>query len=153
MKRRQKAPLEERFQRFVAPVVDVDACWLWTGGTRGRDPHGQFYRDGHRVGAHRVAWELANGRPVPDGMFVLHHCDNGICVNPAHLYIGTQWDNMRDLRQRKLMLAGASAETHCIHGHEFTAGNTYIHPKRRTRHCRTCARARTTSWRRQQEVA
>lgn len=49
-----------------------------------------------RVGAHVVAWEVANGRAVPPGKVVMHHCDNPRCVNPAHLGIGTQRDNVLD---------------------------------------------------------
>lgn len=49
---------------------------------------------------HRVAWELANGRPIPEGMLVRHSCDNGLCCNPAHLSLGTQLDNMADMYQR-----------------------------------------------------
>jgi hypothetical protein len=47
-----------------------------------------------------MAWEAVNGR-VPDGLWVLHHCDNPPCVNPAHLYVGTHADNMRDMRERR----------------------------------------------------
>jgi DNA-directed RNA polymerase specialized sigma subunit len=52
------------------------------------------------VRAHRISWEIANG-PVPDGLFILHKCDNQGCVNPAHLYAGTQQQNVRDRAQRK----------------------------------------------------
>lgn len=71
-------------------------CWPWLGGLQGKG-YGQFYREKHRpVGAHRYSWELANGRPVPPGMQVMHSCDNPPCVNPAHLSVGTCADNRRD---------------------------------------------------------
>jgi hypothetical protein len=46
--------------------------------------------------AHRLAWELANNRPVPDGLVVMHSCDNPRCVNPSHLSVGTQSQNIHD---------------------------------------------------------
>jgi hypothetical protein len=52
-----------------------------------------------KVGASRIAWTLAHG-PIPDGLNVLHTCDNVICVNVRHLYLGTQKDNVRDMYER-----------------------------------------------------
>lgn len=54
-----------------------------------------------KLKAHRFVWALFN-TPIPDGMYVLHSCDNKKCVNPAHLHLGTHVDNMRELKERGL---------------------------------------------------
>lgn len=73
-------------------------CWEWTG-TRNKGgkggTHGRMFLDGRMVLAHRLSWELHVG-PIPEGMCVLHKCANPPCVNPRHLYVGTQADNARD---------------------------------------------------------
>jgi hypothetical protein len=88
-------PPEIRFWTFVQRA-EPDECWIWQGGKQGKG-YGQFYRRKREpVGAHRFAWELANGQPVPPGRMVMHSCDNPPCVNPAHLSVGTDADNRRD---------------------------------------------------------
>jgi hypothetical protein len=79
--------------------VDIDpetGCWLWTG-YRMPDGYGQIARpqNGGRERTHRYSWEIHNG-PIPAGIHVLHRCDNPPCCNPAHLFLGTNVDNVAD---------------------------------------------------------
>ena len=91
-----RAPLLERFMARVS-VDPHTGCWLWTGARIGPG-YGAFRADidGYRtLLAHRVSWRLHRG-PVPEGLFVLHECDVRHCVNPGHLFLGTQRDNIED---------------------------------------------------------
>lgn len=83
--------------RFWARVHrgDVSVCWPWLGCRRG-DGYGAAHSDGRQYGAHRVAYTLTLG-PIPRGMLVCHRCDNPVCCNPGHLWIGSPGDNMRDM--------------------------------------------------------
>lgn len=87
----------ESVARFWVKVEKSAGCWLWRGA-RGPRGYGHF-KIQQIERAHRVAFAIANG-PIPADMFVLHRCDVPTCVNPAHLFLGTQADNMAD-RDRK----------------------------------------------------
>lgn len=77
-------------------TVTESGCWEWIGSKR-HFGYGQVYFKG-RPGrkAHRVAWERTYG-PIPEGMGVLHKCDNPPCINPDHLFLGTPEDNVQDM--------------------------------------------------------
>lgn len=77
--------------RFHAKVDKSGDCWEWTG-SRDINGYGKMIVDGKLVGAHRIAYELANG-PIPAGMTIDHRCFNGGCVRPSHLRLATQKQN------------------------------------------------------------
>lgn len=96
--------LAERFWEKV-DRGGANECWLWTASLNAAG-YGQLYRGGRPIVASRISWELANG-PIPAGAFVLHRCDTPACVNPRHLFLGTQTDNMKDMVKKGRSPGGA----------------------------------------------
>jgi hypothetical protein len=88
---------KHRFWRKVNKNGE-NGCWIWTG-LKMTSGYGIFGINKSCIGAHRYSWELHYGK-IPDGMSVLHICDIKLCVNPKHLFIGTQADNMRDMANK-----------------------------------------------------
>jgi len=97
-------------KRFWKHVNKTPDCWLWRRSTNAKG-YGQFILPDGPILAHRYAWQLTNG-PVPDGLSVLHRCDNPPCVRPDHLFLGTLADNNHDMmekgRDRKRGLKGSN---------------------------------------------
>lgn len=90
----ERESFEVRFWKKVDKKGD-DECWNWTGSTY-INGYGTICKDGKVVSAHRSSYELNKG-PIPEGLHILHSCDNHACVNPNHLSAGTASDNMRDM--------------------------------------------------------
>lgn len=128
-------PIKERLMAKVEKRADT-GCWVWTGTMQNSKGYGSIYYDRKNERVHRVSYKLFIG-PIPDGLFVLHRCDNPPCINPEHLFLGTPMDNTRDCLS-KGRFPGQKA-THCVHGHEYTKENTIISRHGR-RSCRECYR-------------
>jgi hypothetical protein len=94
--------------KFLSNVDKTESCWNWTGSTVQSNYHryGSFYiGNKKRVRAHRYAYASFIGE-IPADMFVCHKCDNPLCVNPSHLFIGTHQDNMNDMVAKKRQAFG-----------------------------------------------
>lgn len=94
----RKGSLLERFERMYTPEP-MSGCWLWLGAPTNEMGYGQI-NDGNRLQkAHRVSWILHCGE-IPDGLWVLHKCDNPACVNPQHLFLGDLQANVDDMHKK-----------------------------------------------------
>lgn len=89
-------PLLERFMEKVEK--HFNGCWYWTA-FRNPKGYGMFKVNGRHIGAHRISYEIFVGE-IPKGLLCLHRCDNPPCVNPKHLFIGTNQDNMDDMKEK-----------------------------------------------------
>ena len=118
-------------------TITPSGCIEWTG-TRTRGGYGSIKVDGAMRRVPRVAWALAHG-PIPEGMHVLHKCDNPPCCNVEHLFLGTNADNIADRIAKRRNPRGAV--THCPKDHEYTDANTRLNTSG-DKVCRICDRAR-----------
>jgi len=112
-------------------------CWLWQKGTTNGGYPCVRFRGRTYMASHLAL--LSVGVRVPKGYDACHTCDTPLCVNPAHLFVGTRKDNMQDAKA-KGRLVGYGKRTVCKQGHPLCGDNLYIDPKYGKRHCRTCMR-------------
>lgn len=147
-----RGTVQVRFERNTIPEPN-SGCHLWMAACD-RHGYGQMRNGQKLIYASHIALELT-GVAVPNNKFVLHHCDNPLCVNPDHLFIGNQADNVSDmmLKQRhnhkglELGRGWQRNRTHCGRGHELTGDNVVIRTGGR-RECRQCGRASRREWKR-----
>lgn len=104
---------EQRMEEFARRINENGSlildtpCWEWMG-TKNPNGYGRFSSRYFSTQAHRASWEIFVG-PIPDGLFICHKCDNKSCVNPEHLFLGTQHDNMQDMAQKGRSTKGRSS--------------------------------------------
>lgn len=114
---------------FWANVQKTQGCWNWTGYSKRKGWHGTIKVSGKDWQAHRLSWLLHYG-VLHDNAFVLHKCDNPLCVNPKHLFIGSQADNCRDMLRKGRQVAptrndGNHPQTRIASAHVQTVQDMY----------------------------
>ena len=153
MARRAQLRTADRFWANVdkdGPVPEhrseLGPCWIWRGRI-GSDGYGDFFQgskiDNSRrsVGAHRYSWVLHFAQ-IPDGLWVLHRCDNRSCIRPSHLFLGTAANNTADMMAKGRGGGGGKPLlTACQNGHPRTSANTLIDGNGH-RNCLVCRAAK-----------
>lgn len=101
------------FSNYYSPEP-MSGCWIWVN-SRDKNGYGQFgkpvrTKNGSSRKAHRISWMLYN-QGIDDGFLVCHHCDNPSCVNPDHLFVGSQKQNLADCSRKGRTLTGEKCPT------------------------------------------
>lgn len=135
--------MKKRIERHIVRLPE-SGCWIWIGNST-HDGYGRMMvidQNGKQrpIRAHRISY-AANKGPFEKSQIVRHECDVPFCVNPDHLLLGTQQENLQDMRSRNRE-NGAGVynrlKTHCNAGHPLFGDNLRIEGKREARRCKAC---------------
>ncbi len=121
-----------RLEYLFSKTKKNDGCFEWIGNRT--NDYAKITFNKKTWYGHRLVWTLSNGE-IPKGIKVLHKCDNPPCINPDHLFLGTQLENMLDKISKGR--CPTKAKTHCKRGHPFDNVNTMV-TKQGRRKCRAC---------------
>ncbi len=104
----QGMSVSERLDYYTEPEPNT-GCWLWVGALS-TGGYGKIYLDNKYIAAHRASWVVHHG-PIPNGLLVCHKCDVKLCINPEHLFLGTQKENIEDATRKGRMSHGEDRPT------------------------------------------
>lgn len=124
-----------------------DGCWYWTK-TINLNGYGIMSLGRKMKSCHRISFFIHNGK-LPHNLLVCHACDNTLCVNPNHLFLGTHKDNTQDMVKKGRHMHGFQ-KTHCKRGHELSTENVYLFGKKRN--CKICRRAAGKAYRKRKKI-
>lgn len=124
-----------------------DECWVWTAATNGKG-YGVFcpvWKQLKTTAAHRISWFIHHNKILDATQLLCHHCDNSLCINPHHLFIGTQRDNVLDMHRKGRARGMFKTKTICKRGHPLSGPNLYS-PPNGSKVCRICAKKSQKRW-------
>jgi hypothetical protein len=131
---------DDQYRAKLLSFVEKDdsGCWIWTGWCN-KPPreYGEMYYRGRQWRAHRLSYFLHKG-PIPAGKVVCHTCDKPKCINPEHLWVGTQHENLIDCLKKNRH--ANALKTHCKRGHPLSGDNLEVWDG--LRRCVICQRGR-----------